>query len=56
MKLNQKEHSNQAPPRAAMLTNTKAVTQDAVDKRSSIAQVPIDEVDAIGLKVSPTHA
>jgi len=58
MKLNQKEHSNQAPalPGVHMLANTKAVTQDDIDKRSSIAQVPIDEVDAIGVKVSPLHA
>lgn len=57
MKLNQKEHSNQAPalPGMNILANTIAVNQNDIDKRSSIAQVPIDEVDAIGLKVSPTH-
>jgi len=55
MKLNQKEHSNQAP-RVASLTNVISRDANDQDKRSFVAQVPIDEVDAIGVKVGPTFA
>ena len=53
MKINQREHSSE-PPKQQILANMKNMSQDDVDKRSSVAQVPIDEVDAIGVKVSPT--
>ena len=39
-----------------MLSSTKAVGQDAADSKSQITQVPVDEVDAIGVKVSPTFS
>lgn len=55
MKLNQKEHSKEAP-RVASLANIIATNQNDVDKKSFTAQVPIDEIDAIGVKVSPTHS
>jgi len=52
IKINQREHSNE-PPKQVM-ANMKSQSQDEVDKKSQIAQVPIDEVDALGIKVSPT--
>jgi hypothetical protein len=55
MKINQKEHSSE-PPKQQILANMKSLSQDDVDKRSSIAQVPIDEVEALGIKASPTYA
>lgn len=53
MKINQREHSNE-PPKMQILAGMKNMSQDDIDKRSSVAQVPIDEVEAIGVKVSPT--
>jgi hypothetical protein len=53
MKINQREHSSE-PPKQQILANMKNQSQDDIDKRSSVAQVPIDEVEAIGVKVSPT--
>jgi hypothetical protein len=53
MKINQREHSSE-PPKQAILAGMKSQSQDDVDKRSSVAQVPIDETDAIGVKISPT--
>jgi len=41
-------------PAAKMLINAKAVTQDEFDKYSQNVDVPIDEIKAITLKVSPT--
>jgi len=54
MKINQREHSNE-PPRMQVLANMKSQTQDDIDKRSQIAQVPVDEYEALGVKVSPTY-
>ena len=42
------------PPRAVNMANMKATGQDAADAKSQTTQVPIDEVDAIGVKVAPT--
>jgi hypothetical protein len=53
MKINQKEHSKEAP-RQQIFANMKNQSQDDIDKRSAVAQVPVDEVDAVGIKVSPT--
>lgn len=39
-----------------MLVNAKAKNQDALDKRSQVVKVPIDEVEAIGAKIAPTYA
>lgn len=55
MKINQREHSSE-PPKQAILANMKSQSQDDIDKRSSVAQVPIDEVEALGIKASPTFA
>lgn len=41
-----------APPASKTLVRTKTNEADA---RSQITQVPIDEVQAIGVKVSPTY-
>ena len=38
-----------------MLLNSKATKADAADKRSQLVQVPIDEVQAIGIKAAPTY-
>jgi len=35
--------------------NAKATEQDTMDAKSQLVTVPIDEVNAIGLKVSPTY-
>ena len=35
--------------------NAKATEQDANDLKSQLVTVPIDEVNAIGLKISPTY-
>jgi len=43
-----------AAPKSKTLVRTNAGTQN-IDARSQIAQVPIDEVQAIGVKVSPTY-
>ena len=54
LKLEQKTDSKRpaaAAPKSKSLIGTKGGADDA---RSQIAQVPIDEVDAIGIKVSPT--
>ena len=42
-------------PQAHVLINTKAKGSDAADKRSQLVQVPIDEVQAIGIKAAPTY-
>jgi hypothetical protein len=42
------------PPAAKSLLNTKSVEQDNFDKFSQSIDVPIDEVRALNLKVSPT--
>ena len=41
-------------PSSKTLVRTNAGTKDT-DARSQITQVPIDEVQAIGVKVSPTY-
>jgi len=58
LKLNKKKDTDGArpPPVAKVLANTKAVSQDALDKRSQLVKVPIDEVEAIGAKIAPTYA
>merc|ERR1712127_707416 len=45
-----------AAPKASNLIATKAKAQDDFDKFSQMVDVPIDEVKAITLKVSPTYA
>lgn len=42
-------------PASKILSNTKTVTADKLDARSQIVQVPIDEVQALGVKASPTY-
>jgi hypothetical protein len=42
-------------PVAAAFLNTKAMSQDQFDKQAQNVDVPIDEVKAITLKVSPTY-
>merc|ERR1712127_912802 len=42
-------------PKAQVLVSTKAKAQDDFDKFSQEVMVPIDEVKAINLKVSPTY-
>jgi hypothetical protein len=42
-------------PVAKNLINTKAMAQDQFDKFSQNVDVPIDELKAITLKVSPTY-
>lgn len=45
-----------APNGKTILLNTKNAQKDAsTDKRSQLVQVPIDEVQAIGIKASPTY-
>jgi hypothetical protein len=56
LKLNKQSDSTRPAPNAKILINTKATTADAADKRSQLVQVPIDEVQAIGIKASPTYA
>jgi len=43
-------------PKSNTLVNTKAAEADQFDKFSQLVDVPIDEVKAITLKVSPTYA
>lgn len=45
-----------APPTAKALVKTRAKSQDQFDKFSMPVDIPIDEVKAITLKVSPTYA
>jgi len=53
--LNKQSDSNRPAPQAKIFTSTKAKGADATDKRSQLVQVPIDEVQAIGIKASPTY-
>ena len=46
----------QAPPSAKSLIATKDKSQSDFDKFSQNVDIPIDEVKAISLKVSPTYA
>jgi hypothetical protein len=55
--MNQKSDSTRpapAPPASKSLVRTNAGAHD-IEARSQIAQVPIDEVQAIGVKVAPTY-
>ena len=58
MSLNKKtpSDSSRPAPKVATLLNVKATSQDALDKRSQVVKVPIDEVEAIGAKLAPTYA
>lgn len=38
-----------------MLSNTKDAKQETMDAHSQLVTVPIDEIKAIGLKISPTY-
>jgi len=51
----QSDSSRPAPNGKTILLNTKAADAGGVDKRSQLVQVPIDEVQAIGIKASPTY-
>jgi hypothetical protein len=54
--LNKQSDSNRpAPNGKTILLNTKAADAANTDKRSQLVQVPIDEVQAIGIKASPTY-
>lgn len=53
--LNKKEKSDSQRPKTSNLVNAKATEQDANDLKSQLVTVPIDEVNAIGLKISPTY-
>lgn len=53
--LNKKEKSDSVRPKTSNLMNAKATNQDALDAKSQLVTVPIDEVNAIGLKVTPTY-
>jgi len=41
-------------PAITSLTNTIATNQGEADARSQVVQVPIDEIQAVGLKITPT--
>lgn len=43
-----------APPKAASLITTKGKGKDESDAKSQITKVPIDEMDSIGVRLSPT--
>ena len=51
----QSDSSRPAPSGKTILLNTKATDAAGTDKRSQLVQVPIDEVQAIGIKASPTY-
>ena len=55
MKLNKQSDSVRPAPGAKVFVSTKGPNADAADKRSQLVQVPIDEVQAIGIKSSPTY-
>ena len=54
--MSQKENKHQGPPHSTSMLNTRETGAKNVDARSQTAQIPIDEVQAIGVKVSPTYA
>ena len=51
----QSDSSRPAPNGKTILLDTKAAGAGNADKRSQLVQVPIDEVQAIGIKASPTY-
>ena len=51
----EKKEAKQGPAHTSML-NTRETGAKNTDARSQTAQIPIDEVQAIGVKVSPTYA
>jgi hypothetical protein len=53
--MNQKEEKHSSPAHTSML-NTREMGAKNADARSQTAQIPIDEVQAIGVKVAPTYA
>jgi len=55
MELEKKGSSDSSRPAATNLASAQSSEQGNIDKRSQLVQVPIDEVEAIGLKVSPTY-
>ena len=56
MQTNKKSADHSKPPSVKVLTATKSAskTQD-IDRRSQLVKVPVDEVEAIGVKASPTY-
>jgi len=55
LKLNSHSDSTRPAPKARIFTNTRATAAPDSDKRSQLVQVPIDEVQAIGIKAAPTY-
>jgi len=57
MSLNKKSTTDSMrPPASSSLMNTvQKGKEQGTDQRSQVVQVPIDEVKAIGMKVSPTY-
>jgi len=53
--INKKEKSDSQRPKTSNLMNSKASEQDKLDAKSQFLTVPIDELNAIGLTVSPTY-
>jgi hypothetical protein len=55
MEVGHKTESDSFRPPAAKLSTIMDKNQQSADSRSQLVQVPIDEVQAIGLKVAPTY-
>jgi hypothetical protein len=53
LKLNKQSDSSRPAPSNKILTGVKGGTD--ADKRAQMVQVPIDELQAIGIKASPTY-
>jgi hypothetical protein len=54
-KKNDNSDSTRPQPAAKMFTNTKEASKYDTSQRSQVVQVPIDEVQAIGMQVQPTY-